>query len=68
MKCDLKLSSKTMNIAPALRIEEISEQIADDVKTFTGQTPGTGEQYTEVKCEKGNIDFLQESWFVLPET
>ena len=57
-----------MNIAPALRIEEISEQIADDVKTFTGQTQGAGEQYTEVKCEKGNIDFLQESWFVLPET
>ena len=49
-------------------MDEKSEQIAHGLRTFTGQTHGAGEQCTRVKCEKGNIDLLQENWFVLPES
>lgn len=57
-----------MNITPDLQIHEKSERTADDLTTLTGQTHGTGEQYVTVKCQKGNIDLLQESWFVMPKS
>ena len=58
-----------MSVASGLIImDEKSEQISHGLRTFTGQTHGAGEQCTRVKCEKGNIDILQENWFVLPES
>ena len=67
-KCKLQLSCKTINISSDLHIYEKSVEIADGLTTLTGQTQGAGEHYGKVKCQKGNIDLLQESWFVMPKS
>ncbi|XP_028399945.1 protein FAM185A-like [Dendronephthya gigantea] len=65
LKCRLELSSKTMNISPDINMIE-SEKVNDDVTRLTGETQGDGKNCAKVMCSKGNIDLLQESWFVMP--
>ena len=45
---------------------EKSEQVNNDMARLTGETLGDGEHCVKVTCREGNIDLLQESWFVLP--
>ena len=67
MKCELELSSKTLNISSDLHILEKFKEIIDDLTVLTGQTEGAGELYGKVSCKKGNIDLIQEGWFVMPK-